>query len=136
MTDLTTLYDETVKEVAACADEGWEHIIVNYEMRHVPNGIEEDRVTLYVHKTAEGKYELEDFRLSNAAKEGFRKISDALYEQKGSRWGASTLTIENNGTYNFNFSYDPPKRLTGVHDEESYDFYNNYLDHYLNERVA
>lgn len=135
MADLTTLYNECVKAVADSVGDEWEHIVVNYELRHRSRSTEEDSVSLYIHKVS-GDYKLENFELSEAAEKGFHNLSDALYEQKGSRWGASTLTIEKNGTYNFDFSYEPPKRLAGIYDKDSFDFYNNYLEHYLKENAA
>lgn len=135
MANLSALYEETVNAVADSVDDAWEHIIVNYELRHRSRSTEEDSVSLYVRKVS-GDYQLENFELSESAEKGFHKISDAMHEQKGSRWGASTLTIEKNGTYNFDFSYEPPKRLAGIYDKDSFDFYNNYLDHYLKESAA
>lgn len=136
MAELAMLYDETARAVAACVQDAWEHIIVNYEMRHRSRVLEEDCVSLYVRKNAQARYQLESFSLSEVAEKGFYQLSDALYAQRGSRWGAATLTIEKNGTHNFAFSYELPKRLNGVYDKHSFDFYNNYLDHYLNESAA
>lgn len=65
--------------------------------------------------------------MSDAAENGFKRIADVMYKQKGQYWTVCKLTIESDGRYKFDFSCDAPYRLSGhLHDTRFDDYLKRY----------
>jgi hypothetical protein len=52
----------------------------------------------------------------------------------GTRWGTCDLVVDQPGEFRFSFSYDPPKRINGIFDDDSMDRFTYYLERYEAER--
>lgn len=50
----------------------------------------------------------------------------------GTRWGTCDLVVDQPGK--FSFSYDPPKRINGMFDDDSMGRFDRYLETYEAER--
>lgn len=142
MDDLTQAYAETVQAVAGSVtdvmdgewgERDWRRIVVNHESLLHTQEPEASTIAFAVANKPGGEPEIVDFRLSRAAKNGFKRIADIMHGQKGQYWTVCDLTIERDGSYRFDFSYDPPYRLGGHPHDTRFD---DYLQRYLAETTA
>ncbi|MEP7041731.1 MAG: hypothetical protein ABI843_01635 [Dokdonella sp.] len=142
MDDLNQAYVQTVQAVAASVtdvmdgewgDREWQRIVVNYESLLHAKEPEASGIAFAVAQAPGGTPELVDFRLSDAAEEGFKRIADIMHAQKGQYWTVVDLTIEHDGSYRFDYSYDTPYRLGGHPHDTRFD---DYLQRYLAETVV
>lgn len=140
--DLNQAYVETVQAVAASVSDvmdgewggrEWRRIVVNHESLLHEQEPEESTIAFSVAGKPGGEPEIVDFRLSDAAEAGLARIAEVMHAQKGQYWTVCDLTIERDGSYRFDFSYDPPYRLGGhAHDTR----FDDYLQRYLIETAA
>lgn len=79
---------------------------------------------------AKGKLTDPQFELGQGTRRAFQQLHRAIADD-GQNWGSCELTIDQPGTYRFNFSYEPPARLHGIWDEQRAERLDNYLTHYL-----
>lgn len=140
--DLNQAYAETVQAVAASVTDvmdgewgqrEWQRIVVNFESLLHTSEPQTSDISFAIAQAPQGQPEMVDFRLSRAARNGFRHIAQVMHAQKGSHWTVCDLVIERDGRYRFDFSYDPPYRLGGqVYDTR----FDDYLQRYLAERAG
>lgn len=138
MDDLNQAYTETVRAVAQSVvnvregewgDRNWQRIVVNYEsLRHSAEP-QESVLAFAIAAKPSSAPEKVSFQLSPAAEAGFHRVSDVMASSKGQRWTVCDLVIERDGRYTFDFSYDPPYRLSGnLNDQRFADYLKQYLD--------
>lgn len=142
MDDLNQAYVETVQAVAGSVtdvmdgewgERDWRRIVVNHESLLHAEEPEASTIAFAVAAKPGGEPEIVDFRLSRAAKNGLKRIADIMHAQKGQYWTVCDLTIERDGSYRFDFSYDPPYRLGGhTHDTR----FDDYLQRYAAETAG
>ncbi|MFC4819283.1 hypothetical protein [Dokdonella ginsengisoli] len=142
MDDLNQAYAETVQAVAGSVtdvmdgewgERDWRRLVVNHESLLHTAEPEASTIAFAVATKPGGEPEIVDFRISRAAKNGFKRIADIMHAQKGQYWTVCDLTVERDGSYRFDFSYDPPYRLGGhLHDTR----FDDYLQRYLAETGA
>lgn len=138
MDDLNQAYMETVRAVAQSVvnvregewgDRDWMRIVVNYESLRHTSEPQESVLAFAIAAKASAAPEKVSFRLSEAAEAGFHRVSDVMAASKGQRWTVCDLVIERDGRYTFDFSYDPPYRLSGhLNDQRFADYLKQYLD--------
>lgn len=142
MDDLNQAYAETVQAVAASVSQvrdgewgerDWRRIVVNHESLLHAKEPEVSTIAFAVAALPGGKPELVDFRLSRAAKDGLRRIGDIMHARNGQYWTVCDLVVERDGTYRFDFSYDPPYRLGGQVNDTRFD---DYLQRWLAETAG
>ena len=128
---------EVVIHIAQIITESWRRIIVSYEINDTPDLTEESTMVFYITGTSS------DLRLQDLDRKGSTSLEDEFFslnklmaDTSGRTWSSCELIIDASGHYNFSFSYDLPKRINGIFDEQSYDRYNNYLDIYKAELAA
>lgn len=137
--DLNAAYAETVRAVAASVqdvndgewgDRDWVRLFVDFESLAHTDEPRTSSISFAIARTPGGPLEKVSFRLSPAAKQGFIDIGRIMHGQKGQYWSASTLTVERDGSYDFQFSYAPPYRLGGNLNDTRY---RDYLERYVEE---
>jgi hypothetical protein len=123
-----------VMALARDIPEAWERIVVNYEMQEEGGGVTEDRLGFYIAKDAAGSLREAELAFSPEVKRLFREMNDEIQRSEGGRWGTCDLVVDQRGKFRFTFSYDPPKRINGVFDDESMGRFDRYLETYEAER--
>jgi hypothetical protein len=137
MDDLSQAYMETVQAVAQSVvnvrdgewgDRDWSRIVVNYEsLRHTQDP-QESVLAFAIAAHPGASPEKVSFRLSPAAEAGFHRVADVMAKSKGQYWTVCDLVIDSDGRYAFDFSYDPPYRLSGnLNDQRFSDYLQKYL---------
>ncbi|MBX2840112.1 MAG: DUF600 family protein [Gammaproteobacteria bacterium] len=128
-----TLNTNVVKEVAKSVSEPWERIVVHYEVLDSNDNLVQNELTIIVQKGVDNKHSVTNFVLSDQAKAALLKLRDKNTSESGDKWNTCVLIIDPPGKFKFDFSYDAPKILNGILDED-YKFYSKYLPHYLEEK--
>lgn len=140
MDSLPQAYADTVQAVAASVSdvyEGewgarqWQRIVVDHESLLHTAEPQTSTIAFAIAQAPQGPLEQVDFRLSDAAEQGFKRIADIVHAQKGQYWTVCHLTIERDGSYKVDFSYDKPYRLSGHLQDTRFD---DYLKQYLAEQ--
>ena len=140
MDSLPQAYADTVQAVVASVSdvyEGewgarqWQRIVVDHESLLHTAQPQTSTIAFAIAQAPQGQPEQVDFRLSDAAEQGFKRIADIVHAQKGQHWTVCSLTIESDGHYKFDFSYDKPYRLSGHLQDTRFD---DYLKRYLAEQ--
>lgn len=130
------LQEAIVTALVGTVSERWERIVVNYEMLEKDGGVAHDRLAFYITRDAAGDFRDSDLDLKPQVRDLFTQMNDEFQRSVGQRWGSCDLVVDPPAKYRFDFSYDPPKRLNGVFDEQSYDrFGPRYLENYKAERA-
>ena len=130
------LQKKIVSALAHSIDGAWERIMVNYEMQEEDGGLTEDRRGFYIVLDGAGGYRKVGLVFDSAVKDLFRALRETMQSSEGQGWGTCDLVIDQPGRFRFNFSYDPPKRINGVFDDESMGRFDRYLDAYKAERTG
>jgi hypothetical protein len=64
----------------------------------------------------------------------FYEMNDETKRSACSRW-RTDLVVDKSGEFRSKFSYDPPKRMNAVFDDDSLGRFNRYLETYKAERA-
>ncbi len=141
MDDLNTAYADTVQAVAASlhdvndgewGDRDWLRLVVDFESLH-GDAPRTSSISFAIARAPGASLEKVAFRLSPSAKAGFAEIGRIMHAQKGQWWTTSTLVVERDGSYDFQFAYTPPYRLGGNLNDTRY---RDYLERYKRETGA
>lgn len=134
---IVRLQEAIVTALAGTIPEPWERIVVNYEMQEKETGLAHDRLAFYIARDAAGNFRDVDLKIKPPVRDLFTQMNDEFQRSVGQRWGICDLVVDPPGRFRFDFSYDPPKRLNGVFDEQSYDRFNTakYLETFKAERA-
>ncbi len=127
------LNTKVVKTVVASVEEAWERIVTHYEVLEKGGARAQNELTVIVRKDEAGKHSVTNFILSDEAKAALHELRDAATSESGDRWNTCVLIIDPPGSFNFEFSYDEPKIINGILDDD-YKKYSKYLPHYLAEK--
>lgn len=106
---------------------------MQFEIMDLPDSRAHNEFSIIVQKDSSDKHSVSNFRLSDDAKAALLKLRDANVSESGDKWSTCLLIIDPPGKFKFDFSYDEPKVLNGILDEE-YKYYRKYLPHYLKEK--
>ncbi len=131
--EIPALNTNVVREVAKSVSVPWERVVVHFEIIDSPDSKAQNEFTFIVQKDSANKHSVANFVMSDAAKTALLKLRDTNTSESGEKWSTCILVIDPPGKFKFDFSYDEPKVLNGILDEE-YKFYRNYLPHYLKEK--
>jgi len=124
--------DQAVEKIVACVPGQWLRIAVNYEYMETGDQCVDSMVALYLIRQGQD-IEAVDLRLPREVLGELVILRDLLPNPQNQKWSTCDLVVEDTGKYKFNFSYEPPKRLNGILDEESYERFGNYADSYKAE---
>ena len=111
----------------------WERIVVNYEMQEEHGGLTEDRLGFYIAKDPTGNLRESELAFSPEVKRLFRDMNDEIQRSEGERWRTCDLVVDQPGKFKFSFSYERPKRINGVFDDDSMGRFDRYLETYRAE---
>jgi hypothetical protein len=112
----------------------WERFVVNYEVQEEYGGLVENRIGFYIFQDMNQVLATDELAFGPEAKELFRALSEEMRRTGGTRWGTCDLVVDQPGEFRFSFSYDPPKRINGIFDDDSMDRFTYYLERYEAER--
>jgi hypothetical protein len=127
--------DKVAQAVAECVSEAWLRVVVSYECEVAGEHSVDDTISLYLTEKG-GTIAQAYVRLPPEVLAEFIKLRDLVPAGKDGKWNSCLLVIENTGKYKFDFSYDPPKRLNGIFDEDSYDRFSRCAEAYQRELNA
>ncbi|VXC09711.1 conserved hypothetical protein [Luteimonas sp. 9C] len=143
MDDLNAAYADTVRAVAASVRDvndgewgarDWLRLVVDFESLSEDGGAPRtSSISFAIARAGDGPLEKVAFRLSPEAKAGFAQIGRIMHAQKGQDWTTSTLVVERDGQYDFQFGYTAPYRLSGNLNDTRY---RDYLERYKAETGA
>jgi len=129
--EIAQAQDALVKAVMEVPDVPWERIVVNWEI--LDDGGEQHMgwIAFYISRNPDrGLTETNLKNLPAGVRERLLAVRELMTRLHGDRWAGCDLAIDSDGRYEFNFSYDPPKRFNGIIDDESYWRFSRYLDDY------
>lgn len=118
--EIQRIQAEAVQEIAASVsdvvdgewgDREWARIAANVEI-DTAQGRRISAQTSAIARRPGKDYEDVDFRLSRRAKDALVALREAMRDQRGA-WNTCDVTIDRDGRYHFDFSYEPPRRLNG-----------------------
>jgi len=115
--------------------DAWERIVVNYEMQEEDDGSTEDRLGLYIAKGPTGDLRESELVFSPEVRAMFREMNNEIKRTTGDRWGTCDPVVDKSGEFRFKLSYDRPKRINGVFDDDSLGRFNRYLESYKAEHA-
>ena len=130
------LQKNIVVALASTIDAPWERIVVNYEIQEEDAGLTEDRRGFTIIPDGAGDFRKGQLSFDTTVKNLFRELRAEIQRSEGQGWGTCDLIVDQPGRFRFNFSYDPPKRINGVFDEQSMGRFDRYLDTYKAERAG
>jgi Protein of unknown function, DUF600 len=125
-----------VVAIAGALDAHWERIVVNYEIQDKDGGLTEDRRGFYIVSDGSGDVRKRPLKFHAIVKDLFRKLRAEIQQSEGQAWGTCDLVIDQPGRFRFDFSYDPPKRINGVLDDQSKGRFDRYLETYKAKRAG
>jgi hypothetical protein len=136
LTDIKQAQDELVRLVAQSIPEAWERIVINFEMSNVgQEDMDHNMIGFYIVKDKTGGFaEKDDLKLTGDLVTAFTKLNRASLATNKQYWSTCDLVLDSNGKYEMKFSFDPPKRINGILDEQSYYRFSKYLDEYAASR--
>ncbi len=127
---ILTAQADVVRAFAQLAPDPWEQIVVNLELEEDGTGYRTDCLAFAVVLDG-GGYVDREFDLDRSGRDTVYALRTAM-RARGEAWHSFDLLIEADGHYDLTFSYDPPKRLNGILDQQSY----HRFDHYAAEFAA
>ena len=129
------LQKNIVVALASTIDAPWKRIVVNYEIQEEDGSLIEDRRGFTIIPDGAGDFRKGQLAFDTEVKGLFRELRAEIQRSEGQGWGTCDLIVDQPGRFRFNFSYDPPKRINGVFDEQSMGRFDRYLDTYKAERA-
>ena len=125
-----------VVAIAGTIDAPWERIVANYELQDEDNGLTEDRLGFYIVSDGTGGFRKVPLKFHAIVKDLFRELRAEIQRSEGQGWGTCDLVVDQPGRFRFDFSYERPKRVNGVFDDQSMGRFDRYLDTYKAERAG
>jgi len=132
--DFKAAQDSAVMAIAQSIEAEWLRVVVNYEMLYQEDGIEHDRLGFYITKQPDGNLAKAQLRFTDLIVEAFLKLNEASLTVNKEHWTMCDFVLDSDGKFEVNFSYDPPKRINAILDEESYYRFGKYLEFYKSSR--
>ncbi len=134
--DMATLtaQAEVVRAFAQLAPDPWEQIVVNLELEEDEVGYRTDCLAFAV-VPDDGGYVEREVSLDRPGHHTVFALRKAM-SARGELWHSFDLVIEADGHYDLEFSYDPPKRLNGILDQQSYHRFDHYAEEFAARRAG
>lgn len=131
--EIAALQQQIVAETVAQVADTWQHIVVSYEIKDYGDTIGHDVIALHLKKDGD-QFQQTNIKIPKNVLDRLAELNSKMADQPSSpnavSWGSCEYTIEEDGQYRFEFSYEPPKRLNGILDEQSFKKYKNYAKNY------
>ncbi|MCM8543270.1 MAG: antitoxin YezG family protein [Lentisphaeraceae bacterium] len=118
--------NEVILALIETVDNKWKQIVCSYELQEDDKSFNDDSICFYIKKSL-FKTSIIDIEINNRVREAFKSLRQAIKMHKGKEWNSCEIIIENSGDFEFDFSYERPKRINGILDDKSYEKYNNWI---------
>lgn len=129
--DILDLQSAIVVSVAQSINDNWKQIVLNYEIDYPKGELVENYIGFYIKVGENNQLSMIQIYFSDEMLGLLQKLRAKGLELNNEPWCTCDIVIESNGEYQFDFSFEPPKRINGILDEESYGRFNKYLDNYV-----
>jgi hypothetical protein len=128
--------DAVVRTVASTISEPWERVVINFEMapQEDGEGFQHDMLGFYIVKDSAGEFAKREFKFTSDVERAFSDLNSVSLRANKKLWTTCDMVLDSNGKYTMNFSFEPPKRINGILDEESYYRFSKYLKEYAASR--
>jgi hypothetical protein len=133
-TNLKQAQDAVVRTIAKTIPGEWERIVVSYEMAYQDGGFIHNSLGFYIVRNEDGSFVDRDLSFTSETTTAFVELNEASFRTNNEYWGACDLVLDSIGKYEMNFSFDPPKRINGILDDQSYYRFSKYLEEYAASR--
>lgn len=133
---LTEAQNEVVQALAARAPAGWRRIVADIEVLEEAGGYAMDSVAFAIVPQG-GDYADPAIEVDRTVRDTVAALYRALRDGGEARTlGSLMLTIEQDGTYRFDYDYARPRRLNGEWDAEKEARLDDYLAMYRAEQAT
>lgn len=134
--ELGKAQDALAVTISKLIPEPWERIVISFEMNDEKDGtLSASMLGFYIVQTDTGEYDDRELAFSMELQDAFMELNRACLAANKQYFGTCEFVLDSNGKYNIEYSYDPPKRMNGIINEESYyRFGKKYLENYIKER--
>jgi hypothetical protein len=122
------LQDNAVQCFANAVMESWDHLVANFEIAEF-DGVPTRNTIAIAFSYENGQWRRISFIAPYDCCNYLAQLSKAMAKEGGITWGSCTLEVDSTDRYRYSFSYEPPKRLNGVFDDEA--LLTNYVPHPL-----
>ena len=107
---------QIVKAVAKAIREPWLYAVVDIEIDVIDGDRTENSIALSYAKRL-WRLISQDIGLPYEHYDWFVSLREQMAEASEQRWSTCRLVFDKRGHYEFDFSYDLPPRLNGIHDD-------------------
>jgi hypothetical protein len=121
---LIDMQNQIVVSSAGAIQDKWDAAVVNMEIDEIEGELKQNCICLFF-KNRQDKCVRDSFLLPHECYELFISLREATANPD--KWTICNLEIAADGVYEYQYSYDPPKRLNGVYDSEA--MLTNYVPH-------
>jgi hypothetical protein len=121
MADVNSLVDlqnSAVLCLANAAAGGWDRLVVNFEIAELDEGSTRNAIALRFCKQGPG-WRRDSFIVPHECCNLLAQLFETMVGNGGRPWGSCTVEIDPSGQYKYTFSYEPPKRLNDVFDDDA-----------------
>ena len=118
------LQAKIVTSIAKSLTKDWTTAVVNIEI-DVVDGDQTENCLAISFAEDRGGWSRNSFSLPFECYDYFVELRDSMHNTNADLWKVCTLEMNLGGKYRFSFSYDPPRRLNGIHDDEA--MFKSYL---------
>jgi hypothetical protein len=115
---LIDLQNRIVHGMAEAVSEPWDFFVVNYEREEIDGERTQDTLAISF-ANEKGTWKRSSFEPPYDCCCLLSRLSELMSSKGGETWGSCTLEVDSSGKYRFSYSYEPPKRLNGILDDES-----------------
>lgn len=120
------------RRLAQVAPTGWARLLGNWEAAVVDGEVTLNWVTTAVVNGGD-RWLYGQVGYDEELYDAVQRLNELSAEGGGTRWTTFDLRLDPDGTIEVGFGYDPPKRMQGIHDEESLGRFETYLDIWVAE---
>lgn len=117
-TRIIELQSKAVTCFARSITGAWDYLVVDFEVDFVDGQRRQSTVAIAFVKKGDS-WVRNSFISSFACREVLFELGEAMASDGKPSWKRCTFEAASNGQYRFSFSYDPPRRLSGVSNEET-----------------
>jgi hypothetical protein len=115
--------NEAVQCLANGVSEKWDYLLVNCERAEF-DGEQRYHGLAMAFVKDKGKWKSNSIIVSHKCYSLLLKLSQLMSMDGSNPWGSCTVEVDSSGKYRFSFSYDPPRRIYGVIDDDT--LFNEY----------
>ena len=115
---LMELQDRIVLSLVRSLTGIWDAAVVNIEIDFADEEQTENCLALSFARD-NGGWTRSSFSLPYDCYDLFAELRELMKQQDAALWTSCTLELKADGKYRYSFSYERPRRLNGIHDDEA-----------------